>query len=168
SSDIQMISASKSIVPENRKANFKMNLASTRDIELIPEQAREWRHEFVNADINIKSWFDEEILPFLIPDKPLHKEVLHELYKENVRRKSSDNSARFAQQIERFWKNLEPLLLENNFEIEYVGSKDKRYPTSQPRKKIDTIKQVGFDWEDRKSTRLNSSHVSISYAVFCL
>src|SRR5699024_11686571 len=25
-----------------------------------------------------------------------------------------------------------------------------------------------FDGEDRKSTRLNSSHVSISYAVFCL
>src|SRR5438309_8329891 len=24
------------------------------------------------------------------------------------------------------------------------------------------------DWEDRKSTRLNSSHSSISYAVFCL
>src|SRR6266498_3541149 len=24
------------------------------------------------------------------------------------------------------------------------------------------------DWEDRKSTRLNSSHVRISYAVFCL
>src|SRR5207249_8637996 len=25
-----------------------------------------------------------------------------------------------------------------------------------------------FDEQDRKSTRLNSSHVSISYAVFCL
>ena len=25
-----------------------------------------------------------------------------------------------------------------------------------------------FDWIDRKSTRLNSSHGSISYAVFCL
>src|SRR5690625_6508990 len=24
------------------------------------------------------------------------------------------------------------------------------------------------DWRDRKSTRLNSSHVAISYAVFCL
>src|SRR3989442_7266923 len=24
------------------------------------------------------------------------------------------------------------------------------------------------EWEDRKSTRLNSSHVRISYAVFCL
>src|SRR5699024_6348158 len=27
---------------------------------------------------------------------------------------------------------------------------------------------VGVPFEDRKSTRLNSSHVSISYAVFCL
>src|SRR5437868_11381021 len=26
----------------------------------------------------------------------------------------------------------------------------------------------GFSTQDRKSTRLNSSHVSISYAVFCL
>src|SRR5690554_7152913 len=25
-----------------------------------------------------------------------------------------------------------------------------------------------YEWEDRKSTRLNSSHVRISYAVFCL
>src|SRR5439155_3364779 len=28
--------------------------------------------------------------------------------------------------------------------------------------------RVTFDVEDRKSTRLNSSHVAISYAVFCL
>src|SRR5438067_7218859 len=28
--------------------------------------------------------------------------------------------------------------------------------------------EVGSDTLDRKSTRLNSSHVSISYAVFCL
>src|SRR5437870_6770217 len=27
---------------------------------------------------------------------------------------------------------------------------------------------LGHDLEDRKSTRLNSSHVAISYAVFCL
>src|SRR3712207_8458862 len=27
---------------------------------------------------------------------------------------------------------------------------------------------VGEGWEDRKSTRLNSSHANISYAVFCL
>src|SRR5699024_12681576 len=29
-------------------------------------------------------------------------------------------------------------------------------------------RQVQFGGQDRKSTRLNSSHVSISYAVFCL
>src|SRR5256885_11942087 len=27
---------------------------------------------------------------------------------------------------------------------------------------------TGLPWEDRKSTRLNSSHLVISYAVFCL
>src|SRR5690606_42128108 len=27
---------------------------------------------------------------------------------------------------------------------------------------------LGLSWQDRKSTRLNSSHVKISYAVFCL
>src|SRR6266540_6064488 len=31
----------------------------------------------------------------------------------------------------------------------------------------DRIREVGPD-EDRKSTRLNSSHITISYAVFCL
>src|SRR5436309_9712138 len=32
---------------------------------------------------------------------------------------------------------------------------------------IGTVTQVGL-FQDRKSTRLNSSHVKISYAVFCL
>src|SRR3712207_8932712 len=27
---------------------------------------------------------------------------------------------------------------------------------------------LGIEWRDRKSTRLNSSHANISYAVFCL
>src|SRR3712207_7918024 len=30
------------------------------------------------------------------------------------------------------------------------------------------ISKGGSDWQDRKSTRLNSSHANISYAVFCL
>src|SRR5207249_8609711 len=33
---------------------------------------------------------------------------------------------------------------------------------------VDRLAQVQVAGEDRKSTRLNSSHVSISYAVFCL
>src|SRR2546426_9230460 len=30
------------------------------------------------------------------------------------------------------------------------------------------VQVLSFDWTDRKSTRLNSSHLVISYAVFCL
>src|SRR5438874_8973096 len=33
---------------------------------------------------------------------------------------------------------------------------------------VDRFKHMLFITEDRKSTRLNSSHVEISYAVFCL
>src|SRR5207249_9493707 len=33
---------------------------------------------------------------------------------------------------------------------------------------VSTWYAVKASWRDRKSTRLNSSHVSISYAVFCL
>src|SRR5699024_11395482 len=32
----------------------------------------------------------------------------------------------------------------------------------------DVVHIIGHPYVDRKSTRLNSSHVSISYAVFCL
>src|SRR3712207_7111355 len=34
--------------------------------------------------------------------------------------------------------------------------------------KITAIARSAMDYEDRKSTRLNSSHANISYAVFCL
>src|SRR3712207_7592910 len=57
----------------------------------------------------------------------------------------------------------------------------KAYPTPEAmakatREELDQyIPKVNFHWnktrlikEDRKSTRLNSSHANISYAVFCL
>src|SRR6266498_1259821 len=37
-----------------------------------------------------------------------------------------------------------------------------------PESNVDQQLPVALDDEDRKSTRLNSSHVRISYAVFCL
>src|SRR5205807_7921964 len=35
-------------------------------------------------------------------------------------------------------------------------------------REFDHARMAGFSGEDRKSTRLNSSHLVISYAVFCL
>src|SRR5690625_4577395 len=45
------------------------------------------------------------------------------------------------------------------------------YPLAQPElgDRVFLIdERIGLDEEDRKSTRLNSSHVASSYAVFCL
>src|SRR5699024_12867245 len=46
----------------------------------------------------------------------------------------------------------------------YAGSRDK---SGTAQLIIATTHQL-YRYQDRKSTRLNSSHVSISYAVFCL
>src|SRR5437870_13306108 len=47
---------------------------------------------------------------------------------------------------------------------------ENRPNASVPQTKLDAILSATRDREnrDRKSTRLNSSHVAISYAVFCL
>src|SRR5690554_7590696 len=41
-------------------------------------------------------------------------------------------------------------------------------PKRPPTPTTNTVEKVVRDKKDRKSTRLNSSHVRISYAVFCL
>src|SRR5690606_17242841 len=52
---------------------------------------------------------------------------------------------------------------------EVIGAKDKLIDFTVALDKLDKIGEVGVKKEiDRKSTRLNSSHVKISYAVFCL
>src|SRR5690606_41627779 len=43
-----------------------------------------------------------------------------------------------------------------------------RRPTRQPGYSTSTASRTAATCPDRKSTRLNSSHVKISYAVFCL
>src|SRR5436305_15045121 len=45
---------------------------------------------------------------------------------------------------------------------------ERRLPPRQARRAGEGLAVAGEDHPDRKSTRLNSSHVRISYAVFCL
>src|SRR5690349_23156452 len=56
----------------------------------------------------------------------------------------------------RFLKKLPGVEVNKDGEIEVEG------------KKVQKVMVEGKDFLDRKSTRLNSSHVEISYAVFCL
>src|SRR6266496_4493090 len=46
--------------------------------------------------------------------------------------------------------------------------RDRPHPTGHQRQGGHSFRAVDGDLLDRKSTRLNSSHVEISYAVFCL
>src|SRR5690348_17931222 len=48
------------------------------------------------------------------------------------------------------------------------GAGDVLQREQQPRQRRQRVLVARVDLEDRKSTRLNSSHPSISYAVFCL
>src|SRR5690242_21940529 len=45
---------------------------------------------------------------------------------------------------------------------------EPRRPAGRPRKEPFDVREERLLEGDRKSTRLNSSHMSISYAVFCL
>src|SRR5690625_6754640 len=50
-----------------------------------------------------------------------------------------------------------------------VGEVAKRQAVTNVDRTISSVKRhMGTEWSDRKSTRLNSSHVATSYAVFCL
>src|SRR5699024_10558654 len=64
--------------------------------------------------------------------------------------------------------------LEESVEVIIAGYERKNAVISTKEKRIIAYHEIGHalvaakQTEDRKSTRLNSSHVSISYAVFCL
>src|SRR5438874_6654046 len=52
------------------------------------------------------------------------------------------------------------------FGVGAVAGVVRRLAATGLRRRNENLRAAGF--EDRKSTRLNSSHVEISYAVFCL
>src|SRR5690242_20949512 len=49
--------------------------------------------------------------------------------------------------------------------LPFIPQGQRNTPQTLPRGDLRDLVELG---EDRKSTRLNSSHMSISYAVFCL
>src|SRR2546430_2895177 len=50
----------------------------------------------------------------------------------------------------------------------YLKVKDPAQAADYYDRAVDKYAELGFHNKDRKSTRLNSSHSQISYAVFCL
>src|SRR5207302_3616781 len=52
--------------------------------------------------------------------------------------------------------------------MQHVEGKNVRQLVNGRPLELDSALRIAIQMEDRKSTRLNSSHVKISYAVFCL
>src|SRR5690625_6237276 len=75
------------------------------------------------------------------------------------------------EQLEQLKGDLEGLL-EENYRMSMENKHLRSYLDDQDIKRVKVNKDDQTDaklpGEDRKSTRLNSSHVAISYAVFCL
>src|SRR5207253_5828024 len=80
--------------------------------------------------------------------------------------KSSDGSKDIVAALARQWPEIRHLLQPTN---QGKGAAIRR-GIQEARGDIVIIQDADleYDPEDRKSTRLNSSHVAISYAVFCL
>src|SRR2546430_2877935 len=57
----------------------------------------------------------------------------------------------------------EPMIIGRNFLVKINANIGNSAVTSSTAEEVDKLV-----WADRKSTRLNSSHSQISYAVFCL
>src|SRR5690625_6433879 len=58
---------------------------------------------------------------------------------------------------------------ERDSRINKAGKGHAEKANTSPKRYVREIRNAKVDeYEDRKSTRLNSSHVAISYAVFCL
>src|SRR5690554_7109829 len=63
-------------------------------------------------------------------------------------------------------KNCAPILV--SYDVEQPGTGNSGGTAAGARDTSHAARQLSFERRDRKSTRLNSSHVRISYAVFCL
>src|SRR5207249_10065354 len=84
-------------------------------------------------------------------------------------RRSSDLSVAVAVLIlvqRRVRQTVEQLV--KDFQPDVVGLSVMTFQRETARKIIALVRKLRPSARDRKSTRLNSSHVSISYAVFCL
>src|SRR5699024_11965703 len=75
-------------------------------------------------------------------------------------------------------ENLQAILINGHEEMEKSNNKTVKAVQEMQKSNVEELNQINNEIStsmtnikrnlDRKSTRLNSSHVSISYAVFCL
>lgn len=142
----QMISAFQRIVPAERRENFVMNLANQHDVDLLPPIASKWREQLVNANQKVNAWAEEYILPFIIPDKPLHMWLLYELYLEYIRQSSPDGKDTYAFRLEKFSESMLRIFKLHDLTVDYGKKNEPDLDgTKKRRREIKSLDTIGFN-----------------------
>lgn len=148
------IKAYKDIVPEGRMDDLKLNLANSKDLDIFPKPALDWRKEFVVGGNSVDDWFENEIEPYLStdPKKPtyLHPRILYTLYLHSYEKNNpNDRSHKDAKHNDQLIKRLKTVWDSESdiYGVDYeVGSLEKGRKTR--RKRIASPSKMNFNWSE--------------------
>lgn len=117
----ECIEAYRHYVPTSLIDNFKLNLATPADVELLPDFAREWRHEVIAKDANLTRFYEDRLEDFMLVNDPLAKltwRVLYEFYLSWYRDTNpKDTYTRYAKSLENFMESLTKILNDKGLRI---------------------------------------------------
>lgn len=141
----EAINAFKSVVPDNRLSHFKMNLALTTDVDILPPIEKEWRRGIVESSSNIEDWIQEYVYPYINNDSWIHNKFLYLLYLDwHSENNPQDRFNRLALPSEKFAKELLISYQNNNKHVVQA----KKSPTGRaPRKQIADYTKMNWDMD---------------------
>jgi len=144
---MQMIQAFRTIVPEHRLDNFKLNLGVKHDLDMLPNIAKEWRQDFVSADSNMRQWYDDMVSEFILTDNMdawLTDSFFYELYLHwYEQRNPQDRTKRFARRLPNFTDILYQIFEEVGLHI--ITFKDAE---GRNRSRITSPDKWGIHWDE--------------------
>ena len=117
----ECIDAYRYYVPASQIDNFKLNLSTTADVELLPDFAREWRHEVIAKDANLNRFYGDRLADFIAINDPQSKltwRVLYEFYLSWYKDTNpKDTSRRYAKSLENFTEALTKIFNDQGLQV---------------------------------------------------
>lgn len=132
-------------VPKNRQAQFKMNLALSSDMDILPSIAKEWRKGIVESSSNIEDWVQEYVYPYIDSDSWIHNKFLYRLYLDwHVENNPQDKFNHLSLSAEKFEKELQASYQSHNY---HIVNPPKTSSGRKPRKQISDYSGILWDMD---------------------
>lgn len=139
----ECINAFRKIVPKNRQNNFKMNLALSSDMDILPDIAKEWRRGIVESTSNIENWVQDYVYPYIDSTSWIHERFLYMLYLEwHAENNPQDKFNHLAIASEKFHKELLASYQSHNYHVAYLP---KTASGRNARKQISDINKMQWN-----------------------